>query len=37
MKVGIVESQREQHGVQPVLEALAGTPAQIAKAEADPG
>jgi putative transposase len=30
MKVEFVDSQREQHGVQPVLEALAQTPAQIA-------
>jgi putative transposase len=30
MKVEFVDSQREQHGVQPVLEALEETPAQIA-------
>jgi putative transposase len=30
MKVDFVDSQREQHGVQPVLEALKQTPAQIA-------
>jgi putative transposase len=30
MKVGFVDSQKEQHGVQPVLQALEGTPAQIA-------
>jgi len=30
MKVEFVDSQREQHGVQPVLQALEGTPAQIA-------
>ena len=30
MKVEFVDSQREQHGVQPVLRALEGTPAQIA-------
>jgi putative transposase len=30
MKVEFVDSQREQHGVQPVLEALKQTPAQIA-------
>lgn len=30
MKVEFVDSQREQHGVQPVLEALKETPAQIA-------
>ena len=30
MKVDFVDSQREQHGVQPVLQALEGTPAQIA-------
>ncbi|HEX3778671.1 MAG TPA: IS3 family transposase, partial [Pseudonocardiaceae bacterium] len=30
MKVEFVDSQREQHGVQPVLEALEQTPAQIA-------
>lgn len=30
MKVEFVDSQREKHGVQPVLEALEGTPAQIA-------
>jgi putative transposase len=30
MKVEFVDSQREQHGVQPVLAALQGTPAQIA-------
>lgn len=30
MKVGFVDSQREQHGVQPVLEALKHTPAQVA-------
>jgi putative transposase len=30
MKVEFVDSQRELHGVQPVLQALEGTPAQIA-------
>jgi putative transposase len=30
MKVEFVDSQREQHGVQPVLEALKQTPAEIA-------
>lgn len=30
MKVEFVDSQRGQHGVQPVLQALQGTPAQIA-------
>jgi putative transposase len=30
MKVDFVDSQKEQHGVQPVLQALEGTPAQIA-------
>ena len=30
MRVEFVDSQREQHGVQPVLQALQGTPAQIA-------
>ena len=30
MKVAFVDSQKEQHGVQPVLQALEGTPAQIA-------
>ena len=30
MKVEFVDSQREQHGVQPVLQALEDTPAQIA-------
>lgn len=30
MKVAFVDSQKEQHGVQPVLRALQGTPAQIA-------
>jgi putative transposase len=30
MKVAFVDSQREEHGVQPVLQALEGTPAQIA-------
>ncbi|MDZ5446384.1 IS3 family transposase [Micromonospora sp. 4G57] len=30
MKVGFVDSQREEHGVQPVLQALQGTPAQTA-------
>ncbi|WP_438361846.1 IS3 family transposase [Micromonospora sicca] len=30
MKVEFVDSQREEHGVQPVLQALQGTPAQIA-------
>lgn len=30
MKVEFVDSQREEHGVQPVLEALTQTPAQIA-------
>jgi putative transposase len=30
MKVEFVDSQREEHGVQPVLQALEGTPAQIA-------
>jgi putative transposase len=30
MKVDFVDSQREEHGVQPVLQALQGTPAQIA-------
>jgi putative transposase len=30
MKVEFVDSQRETHGVQPVLQALQGTPAQIA-------
>jgi len=30
MKVEFVDSQKEQHGVQPVLQALEGTPAQIA-------
>lgn len=30
MKVEFVDSQREEHGVQPVLEALAQTPAEIA-------
>jgi putative transposase len=30
VKVEFVDSQREQHGVQPVLQALEGTPAQIA-------
>jgi putative transposase len=30
MKVEFVNSQREEHGVQPVLRALQGTPAQIA-------
>jgi putative transposase len=30
MKVEFVDSQREQHGVQPVLEALRSTPAEIA-------
>jgi putative transposase len=29
MKVEFVDSQREEHGVQPVLQALQGTPAQI--------
>lgn len=30
MKVAFVDSQREEHGVQPVLQALEDTPAQIA-------
>ncbi|MEV6902151.1 IS3 family transposase [Amycolatopsis sp. NPDC051372] len=30
MKVAFVDSQREEHGVQPVLQALAQTPAEIA-------
>ncbi|PWR07557.1 hypothetical protein DKT69_34645, partial [Micromonospora sicca] len=30
MKVEFVDSQRERHGVQPVLQALEDTPAQIA-------
>ena len=30
MKVAFVDSQKEQHGVQPVLQALESTPAQIA-------
>jgi putative transposase len=30
MKVGFVDSQQAEHGVQPVLQALEGTPAQIA-------
>ncbi len=30
MKVDFVDSQRSEHGVQPVLQALEGTPAQIA-------
>ncbi|GLI03964.1 putative transposase for insertion sequence element IS986/IS6110 [Phytohabitans aurantiacus] len=30
MKVAFVDSQKEEHGVQPVLQALEGTPAQIA-------
>jgi len=30
MKVDFVDSQKDQHGVQPVLQALEGTPAQIA-------
>lgn len=30
MKVAFVDSQREQHGVQPVLQALEQTPAEIA-------
>jgi hypothetical protein len=30
MKVAFVDSQRVEHGVQPVLAALEGTPAQIA-------
>jgi putative transposase len=30
MKVAFVDSQKEQHGVQPVLQALENTPAQIA-------
>jgi len=30
MKVDFVDSQQEEHGVQPVLRALEGTPAQIA-------
>lgn len=30
MKVEFVDSQREEHGVQPVLQVLEGTPAQIA-------
>jgi putative transposase len=30
MKVALVDSQKEKHGVQPVLQALEGTPAQIA-------
>jgi len=30
MKVDFVDSQRKEHGVQPVLQALEGTPAQIA-------
>lgn len=30
MKVAFVDSQKQQHGVQPVLQALKDTPAQIA-------
>jgi putative transposase len=30
MKVAFVDSQRSEHGVQPVLQALESTPAQIA-------
>jgi putative transposase len=30
MKVDFVDSQKAEHGVQPVLQALEGTPAQIA-------
>jgi putative transposase len=30
MKVEFVDAQREEHGVQPALEALKHTPAQIA-------
>jgi putative transposase len=30
MKVEFVDSQREEHGVQPVVQMLEGTPAQIA-------
>ena len=30
MKVDFVDSQKDQHGVQPVLQALESTPAQIA-------